>query len=91
MTAAIAEVLHVSVPVAAGGLPPDGSLGVIDTATDAETYFFNPSWLGERFYSAAVTPDNTKLYAIGLIYPPDVEQILVFNPITVDARRHLVN
>jgi YVTN family beta-propeller protein len=67
---------------AAGGLPPDGSLGVIDTATDAETYFFNPSWLGERFYSAAVTPDNTKLYANAMVDPPGIAQLLVFNPTT---------
>ena len=67
---------------AGGGLPPDGSLGVINTATEVETYYGIANSLGQRFYSAAVTPDNTKLYANGAVYPADIEQIFVFNPDT---------
>lgn len=68
---------------AAGGLPPDGSLVIIDTATDSVTYYIIPSALGgERFDTAAVTPDNTKLYANTVPDPPGTEEIAVFNPAT---------
>jgi YVTN family beta-propeller protein len=65
---------------ASGGNPPDGSLGVINTATDVETYYFTPSWAGARFDAAAVTPDNTKLYAEGQVFPPGISQVLEFSP-----------
>jgi YVTN family beta-propeller protein len=66
---------------AAGGLPPDGSLVGIDTATDSVTYYVIPSALGgQRFDTAAVTPDNTKLYANTVPYPPGTPEIAVFNP-----------
>jgi len=68
---------------ASGGNPPDGSLGVIDTATYSVTYYMVPSALfGQRFDTAAVTPDNTKLYANTVPFPPGTEEIAVFNPAT---------
>jgi len=74
---------------ASGGNPPDGSLGVISTATDVETYYFCPTWAWARFDSAAVTPDNTKLYASGSVFPPGIPQLLVFSPVANSLKASL--
>jgi YVTN family beta-propeller protein len=68
----------------AGGLDPFGFLAVINTTTDSlAPNFFIPGSQAQRFYAAAVTPDNTKLYANTWFYPPGVNEVIaVMNPAT---------
>jgi YVTN family beta-propeller protein len=68
----------------AGGLDPFGFLAVINTTTDSlAPNFLIPGSQAQRFYAAAVTPDNAKLYANTWFYPPGlIDLIAVMNPVT---------
>jgi YVTN family beta-propeller protein len=60
-----------------------GSVAVVDTTTYKVSDFFDPTSILDYYWSAAISPDNSKLYANAYIYPPGGTNVIaIFNPAT---------
>jgi len=68
----------------AGGLSGFGGLVVIDTTTNiGVNYIAIPGSLIQSFYTVAISPDNTKVYANATYSPPDGSDVIaIIDPST---------
>ncbi|HEY2682178.1 MAG TPA: YncE family protein, partial [Steroidobacteraceae bacterium] len=66
-----------------GGLSPFGDLVDVNATNNSlQDYIGIPNALGQRFSSAVVSPDNSKVYANVLYYPPGIDLIAIVDPTT---------
>jgi YVTN family beta-propeller protein len=60
-----------------------GSVAVVDTTTYKVSYIFVPTSILDYYLSAAISPDNRKLFTNAYIYPPGGTNVIaIFNPAT---------
>ena len=60
-----------------------GDVAVVDTTTYKVSQIFDPTSILDYYLSAAISPDNSKLFSNAYIYPPGGTNVIaIFNPAT---------